>query len=235
MKKFATKGDMVNYIADAYNIDVYNDVKDPVEVVKKVMNIEGFFEQVLEYSIDMTVLDSKVIEKAKKYIEEYNEHSRYGRGLYIFGELGVGKTTLAGIIAHEIFKKKAFNENALLKVKFITVNDFIQTCRDKMKNLEDRKAYNKLLNADLVVLDNIGNEYMWKSEESGNFVGCILDEFMKQRYGNNKPTILTSNVKPENLGVKYGEVVQDLINASCLGINIDTYSVRKLSSIMEML
>ena len=231
MKKFNSQAEMVSFIQDKYE-DTYG--MTPLNIIKKILNEEGFLERGLEYDINSTLLDANVIEKVKSYVINYDENKKQGTGLYIFGDLGVGKTTLATIACHEVFKKRLGNLE-VLDVSCITFSELLQVCRDKMKNYADRLTYNKLIKCDLVMVDNLGNEYQWKSEEAGNFASSQFDEFLKQRTGNNRPTIITSNIKPEELGEKYGQVIQDLIYSNCMGINVDSGSIRIMNNKMEML
>lgn len=232
MKTFDNKTKLVNYLSENYDIEEIR--TDPIAVVKKVLNQHGFFEQGLNYALGDMVLEEPIVSKTKKYIENFNDYSSRGHGLYLFGQLGVGKTTLATVIAHEVFKKNVL-QSSLLNIEFVTANEFLQVCRDKMKNREDRKIYSELVQCDLLILDNLGNEYQWKSEESGNFVSCALDELIKQRTGNNRPTIITSNIKPQDIAEKYGEVIQDLICSNCYGIDMGGAAIRPIISIIDML
>jgi len=54
----------------------------------------------------ITNLDHKVVREMKKYCRNLDENLASGRGLYFFGEVGSGKTSLAMCIAKEVLRER---------------------------------------------------------------------------------------------------------------------------------
>jgi DNA replication protein DnaC len=116
-----------------------------------------------------------------------------GRGLYICGQQGVGKTHLAVMVAHAY---QATHE--MHRVYYCTVNDLVAMSHD----YDDPDKMDRYRKARLVVVDGLGTEYLGKT---GYSLSIILG-FLRERYDNLKPTILTSRVGVSGLAQKYPDI-----------------------------
>ncbi|WP_051350829.1 ATP-binding protein [[Acholeplasma] multilocale] len=118
----------------------------------------------------------------------------YGKGLYLFGEPGVGKTTLIKVLAnHAAFKKH--------KVAFSNVGDLINSVKDSWndpKKMKQNSIVKNLKHADVLFLDDIGGEIVsnWTRDD---FLFTILNYRMEHK----KITFFTSNFSMEELADNY--------------------------------
>ena len=199
------------------------------KLITDILIASGFYADALDG--DLQKYDSDVQEKIKNYIINADKYIVKGRGLYISGKLGTGKTTLATVIAKEIFIK-FLKKSIELSIRFTTIAKLMEIVKSKTYNIEKNNEYYNLINADLLVLDNLGNEYTKNNENM--LVNSLLDDFLKERHGKRHTTIITSNVSKDKLGEFYCEVVQDVILAQCYTVELNNFSLRKLNELGKL-
>lgn len=111
------------------------------------------------------------------------------KGLYIYGDLGVGKTFLSIAFINEIAQNGK-------KGAFVKVNDFINKMRTLLIN--DRKAYDDILDdikkVSYLILDDIGTESV-----SAYSRDDLLFNILDYRMENDLLTIFTSNLPLDDL------------------------------------
>ena len=119
-------------------------------------------------------------------------HKKTDKGLYISGDLGVGKTYLCIALCNSLVKNGS-------KVGFVKVSSFFNEMKSLIGRNEslDRKI-NTLKTCDYLVLDDIG------SETVSEFVrDDILFPILDYRLENKLVTIFTSNLNKEDLFKHY--------------------------------
>lgn len=115
-------------------------------------------------------------------------------GLYLHGNLGVGKTYLLSCISNEIAKKG-------YKVAFVNVP---RLCSDIKNNLTEKDyiedKVDKMRRAYLLILDDIGaeNSTAWIRDD-------ILFPILDYRMENGRRTMFSSNCTLENLNSRFSE------------------------------
>ena len=110
-------------------------------------------------------------------------------GLYIFGEVGNGKTTIASAIANELLERQ-------YRVMMIPTNQAIYKINNGDGNTQENINHFKqtLLDMDLIVLDDFGatRETAYQLEKIYNLINFL--------YENRKVIIITSNITRKDLG-----------------------------------
>ena len=115
------------------------------------------------------------------------------RVVFLYGGVGIGKTTLAFCIANEALKN--FNS-----VYYSSAYDFTRMLIDKQFNRLDNDApYYDMLEADLLIIDDLG------SESSNTLAIEQLFAILDSRINNNKKTMILSNLTLEQFSKRYGE------------------------------
>lgn len=133
-----------------------------------------------------------------------------GKGLWLWGEPGVGKTTLACIAANHV-------SDLGWSTKFTTVANLHDLSLWPMRtdSPEERNEFELLFQCydagwdgwRLVVLDDMGKEHKTASK----WVEDLLDSLIRNRYNDATPTIVTTNLKPEQVGKNYNPSMEDFI------------------------
>ena len=118
--------------------------------------------------------------KAKRYVEHWEDAARKNIGLLLFGDVGTGKSFLAGCIA-----------NALLEQDVPVLMTNFPTILNRMTGLfgSERADFLASLNAyDLLILDDLGAERgtVYALEQ----VFAVIDA----RYRSRKPLVVTTNL-----------------------------------------
>ncbi len=125
-------------------------------------------------------------EKVKQYIDNLEENLRVGHSLFLFGDVGTGKSHLAFSIYNEA-KKRHFS------AIFNTVSNLMNRLDKAFVNKEAEFDLLELLKiADLLVLDDLGVEVENKRSKER------LYEIIVGRYNSRKATIITTNLKNQN-------------------------------------
>ncbi len=144
-------------------------------------------------------------------------HDRRDKGLYIYGDLGVGKTYLCAALANSLVKKGK-------KVAFVKVSDFFNRMKAAIGTDPEGIDRNMALlkKADCLFLDDIG------SESVSEFVrDDILFPILDHRLENGLMTVFTSNLSKEELLTHYRydrREKSNLMNARRLLERIDILS-----------
>ncbi len=123
---------------------------------------------------------------AKRYVEHFPEMARTGQGLLFWGNVGTGKTFLAGCIA-----------NALLEQRIPVLMTSFPKILNALGGLysAERNEYLASLNRyTLLVIDDMGIER--ESQYTIETIYTVIDE----RYKSGKPLIITTNLQLDILG-----------------------------------
>lgn len=122
---------------------------------------------------------------AKRYVEHFLEMAQTGQGLLFWGNVGTGKTFLAGCIA-----------NALLEQKIPVLMTSFPKILNALGGLysSERNEYLASLNRyTLLVIDDMGIER--ESQYTVETIYTVIDE----RYKSGKPFIITTNIQLDAL------------------------------------
>jgi len=142
----------------------------------------------------------KAYKKVREYLNSWNANA--GRGLFLTGPVGTGKSHLAYGILREMVKKQ-------IKSMAATVPDLL----DDLKPKEDRKGDTRmeiLKRIDFLLLDDLG------AQRNTAWVTERLFVIVNARYSNMLPTVFTSNVYLEDLEKTPGwERITDRILETC--------------------
>ncbi len=159
----------------------------------------------------------QALSKAYEFVENFKEHfvsparrsrgdypadrRNIGRGLMLWGRNGTRKTTLAAAIATEI-QWTSINYQIFM-IRFSDYKDALTatfSSVDSPEKEEARKTLRLAEKATLLVLDDIGQEH----RTSSGFTESTLHELIRRRVEDSRPTIVTTNVEPEDMYSVYG-------------------------------
>lgn len=125
--------------------------------------------------------NAKLARQVRGYVQRFDRFKREGRGLLFLGPTGTGKTFYACCIA-----------NALIDAGYSAiVTNFAQIANDLQGTFDKAQVHNRLLRADLLVLDDLA------AERDTSFMQEIVFQVVEERSAAKKPMIVTSNVSTQ--------------------------------------
>ena len=169
----------ISYMLDRENFDKFD------------LNV--FSEKVYE-KYDMSPRENmkNVLSISKKYIRDFDEKNDLN--LLLWGPTGQGKTFLLNCIAAELIKKDVI-------VIYQTAYEILKTIEDrKFKNIDDDK-YNLYFEADLLIVDDLGIEFV------NSFTASEIFNIINTRLLRGKKTLISTNLSPKELSETYTDRV----------------------------
>lgn len=128
--------------------------------------------------------DPKTTSIAHKYVDNFPEMKKRGKGLLLYGPVGTGKTHAAACIANELINQG----RPCLVTNFARITNTLQGMFDgKQRYLDD---FNRL---DLLVIDDLA------AERDTSYVNEMIFNIIDSRYRSGKPLIVTSNLTQAEL------------------------------------
>lgn len=125
--------------------------------------------------------NAKLSRQVRGYVKRFNKFKQEGRGLLFLGPTGTGKTFYACCIA-----------NALINVGYSAlVTNFAQIANDLQGTFDKSRVHSRLLQADLLVLDDLA------AERDTSFMQEIVFQVVEERSAAQKPMIVTSNISTQ--------------------------------------
>lgn len=128
--------------------------------------------------------DPKTTSIARKYVDNFPEMKKRGKGLLLYGTVGTGKTHAAACIANELISQG----RPCLVTNFARITNTLQGMFEgKQRYLDD---LNRL---DLLVIDDLA------SERDTSYMNEMIFNIIDSRYRSGKPLIVTSNLTKADL------------------------------------
>lgn len=128
--------------------------------------------------------DPKTTSIAHKYVDNFPEMKRRGKGLLLYGPVGTGKTHAAACIANELINQG----RPCLVTNFARITNTLQGMFEgKQRYLDD---FNRL---DLLVIDDLA------AERDTSYMNEMIFNIIDSRYRSGKPLIVTSNLTQAEL------------------------------------
>lgn len=151
--------------------------------------------------------DPEAADVARAYTEDICSNIEVGHGLYLHSEnYGTGKSFLATIIARTAIL-------ADYNVFMTTFPDMISSTKAGWKDAEYSKWYRaRVDSAQLLILDDVGKELMDTKGHNNDFAKQMLDNIVRTRTQQGRPTIMTSNQSLQDLRTAYGRPLSSLMN-----------------------
>ena len=157
--------------------------------IKKRLNLINFPSSLKNVSfLDVYRDDVQRLTVLNRMIEFVNDYPNNLKGLYLYGDFGVGKSFMVAALAHDLSEKRGVSSTLLHYPSFVI--DVKNAIGDgNVKTLVDEIKLSEVL-----ILDDIGAEQStaWVRDE-------ILQVILQYRMQENLPTFFTSNFDFEDL------------------------------------
>ena len=166
--------------------------------IKKRLNLINFPSSLKNVSfLDVYRDDVQRLTVLNRMIEFVNDYPNNLKGLYLYGDFGVGKSFMVAALAHDLSEKRGVSSTLLHYPSFVI--DVKNAIGDgNVKTLVDELKLSEVL-----ILDDIGAEQStaWVRDE-------ILQVILQYRMQENLPTFFTSNFDFEDLEKHFAKVKQ---------------------------
>ena len=160
----------------------------------------------------------KRMESVLNYCKEYAaDFSRHSPSLLFYGKTGLGKTHLSLAIAG-----KAVEEGYGV-IYSSAQNLFNKLEKDKFGKT-DTNTEETILDCDLLIIDDLGAEF------TTQFTVSALYNIVNSRELEGKPTIISTNLMPEQLTKAYGERIASRILSDYVMLYFDGSDIRQIKT-----
>ena len=128
----------------------------------------------------------KVLQLVTGFLHDYNETGK-GKGIYVYGKFGVGKTFMLAAIANELAAK---DHPSIL----VYVPEFVRELKNAIHDQSLEEKLDMVKSTPILMLDDIGAESMssWVRDE-------VLGAILQHRMSHQLPTFFSSNFDPDEL------------------------------------
>ncbi len=168
---------------DTFNANIFSDKAEPE---KYKMNISP--------RQNMLAIKQKCIE----FVENFDSPEH--KNLLFTGNTGLGKTFMSNCIANELIKK---GKNVLYQTAPVLLETVIDEKMNKYKNANQEAFYKNVLEADLLIIDDLGTECLNSMKLSELFT--ILNTRLLNLNNKVTKTIISTNLNINNIFKSYEE------------------------------
>lgn len=151
----------------------------------QLMNLPKTYKQVTFDDVDFDdVGRSQLLQALVAFVTTYPQPQK---GLYIYGDMGIGKSYLMAALAHELAEKGA-------GVLLLHYPSFVLDIKNAINTGKVKETLDQVKSADVLILDDIGAEQStsWVRDE-------ILQVILQHRMQEELPTFFTSNYSLNDL------------------------------------
>jgi DNA replication protein DnaC len=163
------------------------------------------------------------LRESSRYIAPSSNES--GKGLLLVGPTGSGKTLMASVAAQDLVRRarrpglvhfttmEGFNRHRLRKMELGRLLDRDEDVAEEWFTHD--KAIERCYEVRVLVLDDVGQE------NTTPHLAKMVNELLRDRYARGCPTIITSNVDPDQWGARFkSESLASFILQACFPLPV---------------
>lgn len=185
-------------------------IQEEIEVLYQAAGLTGPLRQQTFDRFDLSVYpsdDQEYMQRVFAYCKRFAERVAQGAeadSLLLMGKSGLGKTFLASAIGNHVVAARR-------TVVYFTFSELMDLIR--LRKFEDEAEYRdglqRLLDADLIILDDLG------AEKVTDFVGQELFNIVNHRVNRQLPMVVSTNLTPPQIEEVYGQrIASRLVHGS---------------------
>lgn len=167
-----------------------------------------------EKTFDDFTNDDEALRAVKKYLKNFEEVSKTGIGLYLWGSNGTGKSHLMNCSFKELIRRHK-------KVRIYSMDEIVDKFTSSWYSDEDKKELDNVLrNIDFLGIDEFGKNV----DKDGNpvylpdLVKRVMESVIRFRVQMNKPIWFTSNTDPQFVKNVFSEDVASLLREAVVSV-----------------
>jgi DNA replication protein DnaC len=159
----------------------------------------------------ITELSPDAVGPVRAFVRNLDDSLATGEGLWIMGDVGTGKTTLAMVVSTEALRRG-------YSVAIYSLPRLLAEIRDTYDSAAGERSYaelfRQLAEADLLHLDDLGAEKQteWVLEQ----LYCLINE----RYEEQRSVIVTTNLTPPELEEQIGQRAVSRLVEMCREVHL---------------
>lgn len=189
-----------------------------MEKVEKMLKKSGVAERFKSKRLSDLQDNPGLLKMCNAYVDGWEKVKSEGWGLYLWGNVGAGKTHTATAIANELI------ERHFVTVMFVSVADVaarVKKTFDSTQKDQDESLFEDMKKAELLVLDDLGMEKPtdWLKEQ--------LFLVINERYEKQMPIVVTSNQSLEDLAKAHFPQVASRLVEMCKAVKFTGEDRRK--------
>lgn len=144
---------------------------------------------------DLKGVDESVLPHISEYLTSAKSYAAFGRGLTLWSAtFGTGKTLLMTLIMRDLLMNG-------FDVLFIQFNQLITLYSAGWRDKEARNRFERrVMNIPVLGIDDMGKENAGRGVE---MINSMVDEVLRGRVENSRPTFLTTNLSPQDMEQRY--------------------------------
>lgn len=141
------------------------------------------------------------LKPVEDYLDRMEDYIDRGKGLFISGPVGTGKTLLGHLVLKELVKKG-------VNCYATTFSQTVEAFTAGWSSAEEKQRFAKrFMQSKVLLLDDLGKEF----RRSNALQQTTFDHILRTRVQNARPTILTTNMNSAELRSGYGAAVLSLL------------------------
>lgn len=152
------------------------------------------------------------------YVEHADANVRAGVGMILYARsTGSGKT-LALTLALKALLARGYD------CYFTQFNEMLDAFSSGWRDEDQRKWFiRRIRNAGVLVIDDLGREYKGRIE----ITEAMFDQVIRARVAASRPTLLTTNLTPDEWKTGYGRNVMSLLDEACMAVEVSGADFRE--------
>lgn len=169
-------------------------------------------------------LSSKQRGVIAEYYSRIEEALQLGRGLYLWGPNGSGKTYIAAMMCKRVWAEYRVGSYC------VTASELKACWMPRPKDTppvpahpgSDELRSDRVMSQRFLIVDDLVKEY----RTSSGFFEDNLDTLLRHRVKEGKTTVITTNVGPKGFAEVYGQSILNLLMESAAVLHLDTPNMR---------
>ncbi len=186
-----------------------------IQLLRKASLMDKKFQEAVFEQFNTTEYNSKNLSLCKRYATNFDKMLENNQGLFLWGNVGTGKSFAAACIANYLLSNKI----SVIMTSFVKILEIIQNAGERENEMIER-----LNSVKLVIFDDLG------AERNTDYALEKVYNIIDTRYRKNLPMILTSNLSMEDMkdetDIRYKRIF-DRIFEVCYPIQFTGPSMRR--------
>lgn len=184
---------------------------EPIEIgMKQLYALSGIMESWYYKEFSDYTNDKNALEKVESYLKQCVDFKDEGIGLFLWGANGTGKSHLLNCLFKKLLEKR-------YKVRIVSFSALIENYTNGWYKDDAKAIFRELKHCDFLAIEEIGKELEMKNNA---VVINVLDNLLRFRLQSNKPTFITSNLKPSEIELKYTPDIASMLKEGSVPVQV---------------